>query len=68
VEAFASICGYVLLAACIVVPLVAVTLEVARRGRLRNEEERERAHRREDAARLAGHVSDEALRRYVDGR
>ncbi len=64
-EVLAGICGLVLLLVCVFVPLVVVVLELGSRNRL---DKHERAHRADDAARLSGHVPDEALRRYVDGK
>jgi hypothetical protein len=63
-EVLAGICGVVLLLACVFVPVAVVALELGKRGR---RSRHEHARREADAARLAGHVSDEALRKYVDG-
>ncbi len=63
-ELVAGICGVVLLLVCVFVTLAVIVVEVRKRDRLGKHE---RAQREADAARLAGHVSDEALRRYVEG-
>lgn len=64
-QVLAEVCGLVLLIVCVLVPLAVLVLELQRRDR---RGKHERARREADAARLAGHVSDEALQRYIDGR
>jgi hypothetical protein len=64
-EVLAEICGVVLLLVCVFVPVTVTVLELLKRDRRGRHE---RARREADAARLAGHVSDEALRKYVEGR
>jgi hypothetical protein len=63
-EVLAEVCGLVLLLVCVFVPLSVLVLELVKRDR---QGKHERARREADAARLAGHVSDEALRKYVEG-
>ena len=63
-EVVAEICGVLLLVVCAIVSVTVVVLELGKRDR---RGKHERAEREADAARLAGHVSDEALQRYVDG-